>query len=60
MASRKLKQLKYVMDILQELDVIKQVDNLAIKLIDADQINNKGFKVITEKEICCVIQSMAF
>lgn len=60
LASRKLKQLRYVMDILQELDVIKQVDNLAIKLIDADQINNKGFKVITEKEICCVIQNMAF
>lgn len=49
-----------MMDILQELDVIKQVDNLAIKLIDADQLTNKGFKVITEKEICCVIQSMAF
>lgn len=43
LANRKLKQLKYVMDILQELDVIKQVDNLAIKLIDADQLTNKGF-----------------
>lgn len=60
LASKKLKQLKYVMDILQELDVIKQVDNLAVKLIDSDQLTNRGFKVITEKEICCVIQSMAF
>lgn len=60
LTSSKVYTINYVIDILQELDIIRKVSNLAYRLVDDTQVENEKFDIVTESEICCLINNIAY
>lgn len=60
LTSNKVYTINYVIDILQELDIIRKVGNLAFRLVDDSQIKDEKFDIVTENEICCLINNIAY
>jgi len=42
------------------LDIIRKVSNLAYRLVDDTQVENEKFDIVTESEICCLINNIAY